>query len=70
MPAPTAQAPKTTRSPRKAGRLWVRATAAEKRAAAWVIKQEGLARGEVLRRYSLNTIVAMYEARPGVDVVR
>lgn len=52
------QGTKGTRKPRPI--LWVRATSLERAAARRVAKAEGLARGELLRRYSLNEVVRRY----------
>ena len=59
MPTQTAQGPKERRT-RGAGRIWLRVTRFEQQAVRAVAKAEGLARGEILRRYSLNDVLAMY----------
>ena len=61
MAVATAQGPKKT--PRKRGpRIWIEATRLEQKAVRAVARAEGLARGAILRRYSLDQILAKYEA--------
>jgi hypothetical protein len=54
--AQATQPPKRGRTRRRA-RLWLNASADEKKAVRKVTQAEGLAKGEALRRYSLNQIV-------------
>lgn len=63
MPATTTQAPRrVSRRPR----LWIEVRSLlELRAVRFVLKETGLMRSELLRRFSLNQIVRMYKARNG-----
>lgn len=63
MSAQAAQAPppRARKWPKKGPRLWVVVTKDEAQKARRVARHEGLARGFMLRRYSLNQLLAMYE---------
>lgn len=60
------QAPQRARKwPKKGPRLWVEVTKDEARKARIVARHEGLARGWMLRKYSLHQLLAMYEQLVG-----
>lgn len=60
MSVATAQDPKKT-AQKRGPRLWVSCSQAERKAAHVVAKHHGYARGELLRRHSLNDILALYQ---------
>lgn len=53
--------PRRRRWPKKGPRLWVEVTKEEAEKARRVARHEGLARGFMLRRFSLNQLLAMYD---------
>jgi hypothetical protein len=55
-----AQGPKKRRRT-GTGRIWLRVTRLEQQAVRAVARAEGLARGAILRRYSLDQILTKYE---------
>ncbi len=62
MSAQAVQAAKKPRQwPKKGPRLWVEVTKDEARKARQVARHEGLARGYMLRKYSLADLLRMYE---------
>lgn len=61
MSAQAAQAPPKARKwPKKGPRLWVEVTRDEAQKARRVARHEGLARGWMLRKYSLHQLLAMH----------
>lgn len=59
MSVATAQVPK--KGPRKRGpRIWADCSRLEQKAVRVVAKHKGYARGQILRRHSLDEIMAMY----------
>lgn len=53
--------PKNGKWPKKGPRLWVEVTRDEAEKARRVARHEGLARGFMLRKYSLNDLLRMYD---------